>query len=188
MDRHRYFCSSASKVIGQRLAVGIDRVCSLGRESHHSPRLRRSLPLLSSGVRSVTAPIVSRQRLQNRRPHWLYRFESGGQFYTGGIGRFDDGRIAEIFINGAKVGSAAETNCGIDVSRKVAADQAVLDEEQRRASRDFDENMAAAAASRSQEPVIIQVPQAAPADPAPPRPLNCFTTRLGGGMSTTICR
>jgi len=34
----------------------------------------------------------------------------GGQFYTGGIGRFDDGRIAEIFINGAKVGSAAEAN------------------------------------------------------------------------------
>jgi hypothetical protein len=46
-------------------------------------------------------------------------------------------------------------HCGIDVSRKVAADQAVLDEEQRR---------------------------------APPRPLNCFTTRLGGGMSTTTCR
>jgi hypothetical protein len=51
-----------------------------------------------------------RQHLSNRRSHWLYRFESGGQFYTGGIGRFDDGRIAEIFINGAKVGSAAETN------------------------------------------------------------------------------
>ena len=30
--------------------------------------------------------------------------------YTGGIGRFDDGRIAEIFINGAKVGSAAKAN------------------------------------------------------------------------------
>lgn len=32
------------------------------------------------------------------------------QAYTGGIGRFEDGRIAEIFINGAKVGTAAETN------------------------------------------------------------------------------
>ena len=53
---------------------------------------------------------AARQRLRNRRPHWLYRFESGGQFYTGGIGRFDDGRIAEIFINGAKVGSTAEAN------------------------------------------------------------------------------
>jgi hypothetical protein len=51
-----------------------------------------------------------RQRLANRRPHWLYRFECDGQIYTGGIGRFDDGRIAEIFINGSKVGTAAETN------------------------------------------------------------------------------
>lgn len=57
----------------------------------------------------MTAP-VSRQRLQNRRSHWLYKFESGGQVYVGGIGRFDDGRIAEIFINGAKVGSTAEAN------------------------------------------------------------------------------
>jgi hypothetical protein len=51
-----------------------------------------------------------RERLPNRRLHWLYRFECDGQIYTGGIGRFDDGRIAEIFINGAKVGTAAETN------------------------------------------------------------------------------
>jgi hypothetical protein len=51
-----------------------------------------------------------RQRLRNRRPHWLYRFECDGQSYTGGIGRFEDGRIAEIFINGAKVGSTAEAN------------------------------------------------------------------------------
>jgi hypothetical protein len=57
----------------------------------------------------MTTP-APRQQLPNRRSHWLYRFESAGQFYTGGIGRFDDGRIAEIFINGAKVGSAAETN------------------------------------------------------------------------------
>jgi hypothetical protein len=57
----------------------------------------------------MTAP-VSRQRLPNRRLHWLYRFECDGQIYTGGIGRFEDGRIAEIFINGSKVGTAAETN------------------------------------------------------------------------------
>jgi hypothetical protein len=56
---------------------------------------------------SASAP---RQKLRERRPHWLYRFECEGQSYTGGIGRFDDGRIAEIFINGSKVGAAAETN------------------------------------------------------------------------------
>ena len=57
----------------------------------------------------MTVP-VSRHRPQSRRSHWLYRFECDGQIYTGGIGRFDDGRIAEIFINGSKVGAAAETN------------------------------------------------------------------------------
>ena len=51
-----------------------------------------------------------RDRLNDRRAHWLYRFECDGQSYTGGIGRFEDGRIAEIFINGSKVGTAAETN------------------------------------------------------------------------------
>jgi ribonucleoside-diphosphate reductase alpha chain len=47
--------------------------------------------------------------LRSCRAHWLYWFECDGQSYTGGIGRFDDGRIAEIFINGSKVGTAAET-------------------------------------------------------------------------------
>jgi hypothetical protein len=45
-----------------------------------------------------------------RRSHWLYRFECDGQTYTGGVGCFPDGRIAEVFINGAKVGTAAETS------------------------------------------------------------------------------
>ena len=52
----------------------------------------------------------SRERLPDRRHHWLYRFECGGQHYTGGIGRFDDGRISEVFINGTKAGSTAEAN------------------------------------------------------------------------------
>jgi hypothetical protein len=51
-----------------------------------------------------------RSRLKDRRAHWLYRFECDGQVYTGGIGRFDDGRIAEVFIKGAKASTAAETN------------------------------------------------------------------------------
>ncbi|MET3971076.1 hypothetical protein [Bradyrhizobium sp. S3.9.1] len=51
-----------------------------------------------------------RNCLRDRRAHWLFRFECDGQSYTGGIGRFDDGTIAEVFINGTKVGTAAETN------------------------------------------------------------------------------
>jgi hypothetical protein len=50
------------------------------------------------------------ERLEDRRGHWLYRFQSGGQHFNGGIGRFADGRIAEIFINGSKVGSGAESS------------------------------------------------------------------------------
>jgi len=53
---------------------------------------------------------VPRQRLPDRRAHELYRFECSGQIYTGGVGRFDDGRVAEVFISGPKIGSAAEAN------------------------------------------------------------------------------
>jgi hypothetical protein len=81
-----------------------------------------------------------------------------------------------------------QLHCGIDVSKKMAADEAALEEEQRNADRDYEESMAAAQRAAAQEPIIVQVPQAAPADPTPPRPLNCFTNRLGGGMSTTTCR
>jgi hypothetical protein len=74
----------------------------------------------------------------------------------------------------------------------MAADQAFVDEEQRKARRDYDEGMAAAQreALRPQEPIIVQVPAAAPepATPAPSPTVNCFTTRLGGGMSSTSCR
>jgi len=53
---------------------------------------------------------LPRHRLPDRRHHWLYRFECDGQAYTGGIGRFPDGRMSEVFINGSKVGTAAETS------------------------------------------------------------------------------
>jgi hypothetical protein len=85
-----------------------------------------------------------------------------------------------------------QLHCGIDVSKKIAADQAILEEEGRKARQDYEENMEAAAraASSPQEPIIVQVPQEAPAPviPAPPPTVNCFTTRFGGGMSTTTCR
>ena len=51
-----------------------------------------------------------RNRLPDRRAHELYRFECGGLAFIGGIGRFEDGRIAEVFVNAAKVGSAVETS------------------------------------------------------------------------------
>jgi hypothetical protein len=43
--------------------------------------------------------ITARERLPNRREHELLDFEHEGRRYTAGIGRFDDGRLAEIFMN-----------------------------------------------------------------------------------------
>jgi hypothetical protein len=57
---------------------------------------------------AITEP--ERQRLPNRRPHELLDFEHGGIRYTAGVGRFEDGRPAEIFLNTAKHGTAVDTN------------------------------------------------------------------------------
>jgi hypothetical protein len=54
--------------------------------------------------------MTARKSLPNRRAHALYNFECEGQHYIGGVGWFDDGRIAEVFLNGRKVGTASEAN------------------------------------------------------------------------------
>lgn len=51
---------------------------------------------------------ASRARLPNRRLHEVYRFECQGQLFIGGIGRFSDGTVAEIFLNARKAGSPLE--------------------------------------------------------------------------------
>ena len=43
-----------------------------------------------------------RDRLPNRRGHELLSFEHGGFRYTAGIGRFADGRLAELFLDCSK--------------------------------------------------------------------------------------
>jgi hypothetical protein len=53
---------------------------------------------------------MMRKRLPNRRGHEVLAFQHDGQNFTAGIGRFPDGRLAEVFINGAKFGSAAEAS------------------------------------------------------------------------------
>ncbi|WP_204316939.1 hypothetical protein, partial [Klebsiella aerogenes] len=68
-----------------------------------------------------------------------------------------------------------QLHCGIDVSEKLAADEAVLENEQRKAQRTYEKNMDAAqrAAERAaapREPIIIQVPQPAPASSLPDPP------------------
>jgi ribonucleoside-diphosphate reductase alpha chain len=52
--------------------------------------------------------MTARERLANRRPHAVVDFHHGGFAFTAGIGRFDDGRIAEVFLMAAKSGTVVE--------------------------------------------------------------------------------
>jgi hypothetical protein len=52
----------------------------------------------------------ARHRLPNRRSHQVIPFEFGNIGFTAGIGRYDDGRLAEVFIDCTKMGSAVEAN------------------------------------------------------------------------------
>jgi hypothetical protein len=54
--------------------------------------------------------MTDRQRLPNRRLAETFNLVSGELAYTASIGRFDDGRLAEIFITNHKAGSQADTN------------------------------------------------------------------------------
>jgi hypothetical protein len=54
--------------------------------------------------------VLSRQRLPNRREHTVITFTTADGFrYIAGLGYFDDGRLAEIFLNAEKVGTTIET-------------------------------------------------------------------------------
>jgi hypothetical protein len=57
----------------------------------------------------MSTNMTERARLPNRRNHELLDFEHGGFRFTAGIGRFADGRLAEVFLNAAKSGTAVET-------------------------------------------------------------------------------
>jgi ribonucleoside-diphosphate reductase alpha chain len=57
-----------------------------------------------------TEVMSTRRRLPNRREHELIEFEHGGLRYTAGIGRFNDGALAEIFLNTGKHGTAVDIN------------------------------------------------------------------------------
>lgn len=54
--------------------------------------------------------MTQRQRLPNRRPTETFEVESQGLKFTASIGRFSDGRVAEIFLQNHKAGSAAGIN------------------------------------------------------------------------------
>jgi hypothetical protein len=52
--------------------------------------------------------VSDRRRLPDRRPHELIDLYHGGFRYVAGIGRFDDGSLAEIFLNADKTGTGIE--------------------------------------------------------------------------------
>jgi hypothetical protein len=47
----------------------------------------------------MIAAAETRRWLPNRRCHELLSFEHGGIYYTAGFGRFENGDLAEIFLN-----------------------------------------------------------------------------------------
>jgi len=56
-------------------------------------------------------PVMSgiRERLPNRRASLTFEIMAGGLNYRATVSRFDDGRVAEIFLTNHKVGSHADT-------------------------------------------------------------------------------
>jgi ribonucleoside-diphosphate reductase alpha chain len=58
----------------------------------------------------MTEPVPTRRRLPNRREHELIEFEHVGIRYTAGAGRFEDGDLAEVFLNTRKHGTAIDVN------------------------------------------------------------------------------
>jgi hypothetical protein len=54
--------------------------------------------------------MAERERLPGRREHEILEFEHMGMRCRGGVGRYADQRVAEIFLNIAKDGSAADVN------------------------------------------------------------------------------
>ncbi len=53
---------------------------------------------------------MTRARLPNRRVHETREFEFRGLRYSVGIGRFDDGSVAEVFLECAKAQSHSDAD------------------------------------------------------------------------------
>jgi ribonucleoside-diphosphate reductase alpha chain len=52
---------------------------------------------------------MSRQRLADRRASETFSLECAGLSYIATVSRFDDGRLAEVFLSNHKAGSQADT-------------------------------------------------------------------------------
>lgn len=52
---------------------------------------------------------VARERLPNRRQSESFEFTHVGITYVASVGRFEDGRLAEVFLSATKAGSQADS-------------------------------------------------------------------------------
>jgi hypothetical protein len=50
-----------------------------------------------------------RERLPDRRPHQVVKIKHNGFHLTVGVGRYDDGRLGEVFLDTHKGGTAIDT-------------------------------------------------------------------------------
>ena len=57
---------------------------------------------------SLPQPIPARNRLPNRRAAETTTLEHGGASFTMTVGRYDDGRPGELFVNAAHANSALD--------------------------------------------------------------------------------
>src|SRR5713101_4453636 len=70
--------------------------------------------------------MTSRQRLPNRRHSETFAVEAQGMRFTATISRFDDGRLAEIFLSNHRAGSDADANaCDAAVVASIALQHGV---------------------------------------------------------------
>jgi hypothetical protein len=83
---------------------------------------------------------MTRARLPNRRRLESVGFECNGFKYVAGFGRFDDGRLAEIFLSCSKASSAVDTAArDIAITASIAIQRgASLDELRRALTRNAD--------------------------------------------------
>jgi hypothetical protein len=59
---------------------------------------------------TATGIMTGRQRLPNRRGHELLDFEHAGIRCTAGFAKFDDGGLAEVFLNTTNYGTSVDVN------------------------------------------------------------------------------
>jgi hypothetical protein len=100
-------CRNWRKVIfdprdSQKNSLARDRRPSRSKTARDRPE--------GDGAAVMILALSGRRRLPNRREHTIVKFATFDGFrYTAGLGYFDDGDLAEIFLNAEKIGTAIET-------------------------------------------------------------------------------